>query len=68
MFECKSFGARLGNADKYSEYADVVVVVSPEKLYRPKAENLYIVRVEAGFDNSDLRKKLRPFVERAIGL
>jgi hypothetical protein len=68
ILECKSYGARFGNPEKYSQYARVVVIVSPEKLYRPKAENLFIMRVESSFENSGLREQLRPFIESAVNM
>jgi len=63
IIECKSYGARLGNPQVYADYAARVVLVSPEKLYEPKKENILTVRVSSEFDNSGLRADLRPHLE-----
>lgn len=63
IIECKSFGAKLGNPEEYAKHADDVVIVSPEKLYQPKRENIHLVRVSREFDNIELRSKLKPFLE-----
>jgi len=47
----------------YADYAARVVLVSPEKLYEPKKENILTVRVNSEFDNSGLRADLRPHLE-----
>jgi len=61
IVECKSFGARLGNPDKYAAYAEKVILVSPEPLYQPRAENIVLVRVSQDFDNIKLRTSLQEF-------
>jgi len=66
IIECKSFGARLGNPQRYADYAKTVLIVSPEKLYEPKASNIRLVRVEHDYNNFDLRSKLRPFLNYAL--
>lgn len=66
VIECKSFGARLGNPQKYATYAESVVVVSPEKLYEPRSEKIHIVRV-TDFDEKDLRARLKPSVDAILG-
>jgi len=48
---------------KYADYAKTVLIVSPEKLYEPKALNIKLIRVEGDYDSFDLRSKLRPFLE-----
>jgi len=63
IIECKSFGARLGNPQRYAGYAKTVLMVSPEKLYEPKAPNIKVIRVEGEYNSFDLRSKLRPFLE-----
>ena len=62
IIECKSFGAELGNLEEYARYAKKVVIVSPEKLYQAKRENIELVRVGKDFDNINLRDKLLPHV------
>lgn len=66
IIECKSFGGVLGNPQEYAEYAKVVAIVSPEKLYEPKRENIHIIRLENNkrLSNQDCRKKLRLFLEK----
>jgi len=66
IIECKSYGARLGNPQVYAEHAQKVVIVSPEKLYEPKKENILTVRVSSEFDMSKLRADLRPHIERFL--
>lgn len=61
VIECKSFGAVLGNIEKYAAYGKTIVVVSPEKLYAPKAENVHILRLDKQLDNLEIREKLVPF-------
>jgi hypothetical protein len=63
IVECKSFGARLGNPDKYAAYAEKVILVSPEPLYQPRAENMVLVRVSSDFDNIKLQTSLREFLD-----
>jgi hypothetical protein len=58
IIECKSFGANLGNPDEYAKHAKKVVIVSPEKLYRAKRENIELIRVGEDFNNCELRDKL----------
>lgn len=66
IIECKSFGAVLGNPQEYAEYAKVVAIVSPEKLYEPKRENIHIIRLENNkrLSNQDCREKLSSFLEK----
>ena len=66
VIECKSFGARLGNPQRYADYAETVLIVSPEKLYEPKALNIKLIRVEDNYNSFDLRSKLKPFLEHMI--
>lgn len=61
VIECKSFGAVLGNIQKYASYGKNVVVVSPEKLYNPEAKNIHIIRIGRQLRNSELREKIVPF-------
>lgn len=63
IIECKGFGAVLGNIQRYSSYGKNVVVVSPEKLYEPKAENIHILNLGKQLDNLELREKLIPFLK-----
>jgi len=62
IVECKSYGARLGNPDKYAQYAEKVLLISPEPLYEPRALNITRVRVSSDFDNSKLQASLRTFL------
>jgi len=64
IIECKSFGARLGNPQKYSKFGKQVIIVSPEPLYEPKASNIYIIRIAKDFNNLEIREKLNPFLEK----
>jgi len=66
IIECKSFGARLGNPQRYADYAETVLIVSPEKLYEPKAPNIKLIRVENDYNSFDLRSKLKPFLENTL--
>jgi hypothetical protein len=66
IIECKSFGARLGNPQKYANYAKQVIIVSPEPLYEPKAPNIQTIRIEREFNNLEIREKLRPFFKNII--
>lgn len=66
IIECKSFGARLGNPQKYANYGKQVIVVSPEPLYEPKASNIQMIRIEKGFNNLELREKLKSFFEKLL--
>jgi len=66
IIECKSFGARLGNPQRYADYAEIVLIVSPEKLYEPKASNIKLIRVEDNYSGFGLRSKLKPFLENVI--
>jgi hypothetical protein len=67
IIECKSYGARLGNPQVYSDHADRVVIVSPEKLYEPKKENMMTIKVSPEFDYDELRGKLRPHLQFVLG-
>lgn len=66
IIECKSFGGMLGNPQEYAEYAKIVAIVSPEKLYEPKKENIYIIRLENNkrLSNQDCREKLKSFFKK----
>lgn len=64
IIECKSFGARLGNPQKYAELGQEIIIVSLEKLYEPKLENIYLIRVGKSFDDEELRENLKPFLEK----
>lgn len=64
IIECKSFGAVLGNIEKYSSYGESIVVVSPEKLYKPKTENIYIIKLDKQLKNFELREKLTSFLSK----
>lgn len=63
IIECKSIGATLGNLEEYAKYGQNVVIVTPEKLYQPKQDNVHIIRVGMDFSNSELREALRPYLE-----
>lgn len=62
VIECKSFGAVLGNIEKYATHGKMIVVVSPERLYSPKAENVRILKLDKQLENIEIRKKLVPFL------
>lgn len=62
IIECKSFGAVLGNIEKYASYAKQVIIVSPEKLYQPKGDNIHLIKLEKNLESSEFRKKLIPFL------
>jgi len=64
IVECKSYGARLGNPEVYADYAESVLLVSPEKLYEPKRPNIITIRITQSFENLELREKLRPHLRR----
>lgn len=66
IIEVKSFGAVLGNPEEYAKYAEKVAIVTPEKIYEPKKENLYIIRIENSkrISNEELRTKLRYFYKQ----
>lgn len=66
IIECKGFGAVFGNPEEYAKYAKKVVVVTPEKIFQPKKENIHIVKVARDFENLKLRDELRPFLEQAL--
>lgn len=60
VIECKSFGAKLGNPEEYAQFAEKVIIVSPEKLYQPRRENIHLIKLREDLDNSTLREKLIP--------
>lgn len=62
IIECKSFGAVLGNIEKYASYAKQVIIVSPEKLYQPKGDNIHLIKLGKNLESSEFRKKLIPFL------
>ena len=62
IIECKSFGAVLGNIEEYACYGKQVIVVSPEKLYRAKKDNIYLIKLGKNLESSELRKGLIPFL------
>ena len=64
IIECKSFGARLGNPQKYSEFGKQVIIVSPEPLYEPKATNIHTIKIERNFNNLEIRERLKPFLNK----
>jgi hypothetical protein len=66
IIECKSFGAVLGNPQEYAEYGNSVAIVTPEKIYDPKKENLYVIKLEnkKNLSNKDCREKLKKFYEQ----
>jgi len=66
IIECKSFGAKLGNPEEYATHAEAVVIVSPEKLYQPKRENMHVIRVDREFSNLQLRKDLLAHLEHTL--
>jgi hypothetical protein len=66
IIECKGFGAVFGSPDVYANYARNVVIVTPEKIFQPKKENIHIVKVGRDFDNGKLKEDLRPFLEHAL--
>lgn len=66
IIECKSFGARLGNPQKYADYGKLIIIVSPEPLYEPKAPNIQTIRIEREFNNLEIREKLEPFLKNVI--
>jgi hypothetical protein len=63
IIECKSYGGVLGNPEEYAKYASHVAIVTPEKAYEPKKENLHVIRLENSkyLSNQDCREKLRSF-------
>jgi hypothetical protein len=63
IIECKSIGATLGNLEEYAKHAQNVVIVSPDKLYQPKRENIHVIKVGKDFSNMELRAALRPHLE-----
>ncbi len=63
IIECKSIGATLGNLEEYAKHAQNVVIVSPEKLYQPKRENIHVIKVGRDFSNMELREALSPHLE-----
>lgn len=64
IIECKSIGATFGNLEEYAKYAQNVVIVSPEKLYQPKRENIHVIRIGKNFSNLELREALRPHIQQ----
>lgn len=66
IIECKSFGAVFGNPQEYAEYAHHVAIVTPEKAYEPKKENLHIIRLENSkyLSNYGCREKLKAFYKQ----
>jgi len=60
IIECKGIGATLGSIEEYAKNAQSVVIVSPEKLYQPKRENVHIVKVGKDFSNLELRESAAP--------
>ena len=66
IIECKSFGARLGNPQKYSEYGKQVLIVSPEPLYDPKASNIKIIKIGNDFNNLEIREKIKLVLNKVL--
>jgi hypothetical protein len=64
IIECKSYGAVLGNIDKYASHAETVVVVTPEKLYEPKKPNIHVLKIQnkRQLSNQELRQKAASFL------
>lgn len=66
IIECKGFGAMFGNPEEYAKYAKNVLVVTPEKIFQPKKENIRIIKVGREFDNSELREQIKPYLDQIL--
>lgn len=66
--EAKGYGAVMGSLEEYAKLIKTVVLVTPERTYEPKRENLIIIRIEnkRRLSNLEIRNKLKELYHKYL--